>query len=76
MNLFLQFTDDTIVSHQPYLLRRYAAAQSHSVQFVCQFARRMRLIAVAGDPLKDINELKRVKFVMRGGEVAKNELPK
>jgi imidazolonepropionase-like amidohydrolase len=34
------------------------------------------LIAVAGDPLKDINELKRVKFVMKGGEVVKNELPK
>jgi imidazolonepropionase-like amidohydrolase len=34
------------------------------------------LIAVAGDPLKDITELKRVKFVMKGGEVVKNELPK
>lgn len=31
------------------------------------------LIAVAGDPLKDINELKRVKFVMKGGEVVKHE---
>lgn len=34
------------------------------------------LIAVVGDPLKDINELKRVKFVMKGGEVVKNELAK
>lgn len=34
------------------------------------------LIAVAGDPLKDINELKRVKFVMKGGEVVKHELAK
>jgi imidazolonepropionase-like amidohydrolase len=34
------------------------------------------LIAVMGDPLKDINELKRVKFVMKGGEVVKNELTK
>jgi imidazolonepropionase-like amidohydrolase len=34
------------------------------------------LIAVAGDPLKDVGELKRVKFVMKGGEVVKNELPK
>src|SRR5262249_19529419 len=34
------------------------------------------LIAVAGDPLKDISELKRVKFVMKGGEVVKSELPK
>jgi len=34
------------------------------------------LIAVVGDPLKDITELKRVRFVMKGGEVVKNELPK
>ncbi len=34
------------------------------------------LIAVAGDPLKDVGELKRVRFVMKGGEVVKNELPK
>ena len=33
------------------------------------------LIAVAGDPLKDISEMQRVKFVMKGGAVAKNELP-
>jgi imidazolonepropionase-like amidohydrolase len=34
------------------------------------------LIAVAGDPLKDITELKRVRFVMKGGEVVKNEFHK
>ena len=34
------------------------------------------LIAVADDPLKDISELKRVKFVMKGGEVVKHELAK
>jgi imidazolonepropionase-like amidohydrolase len=32
------------------------------------------IIAVSGDPLKDITELERVKFVMKGGEVQKNEL--
>jgi len=32
------------------------------------------LIAVAGDPLADISELERVKFVMKGGEVVKNEV--
>jgi imidazolonepropionase-like amidohydrolase len=32
------------------------------------------LIAVAGDPLKEITELERVRFVMRGGEVFKDEL--
>jgi len=31
------------------------------------------LIAVKGDPLKDITELQRVKFVMIGGKVVKNE---
>ncbi len=34
------------------------------------------LIAVAGDPLKDIKELTKVGFVMKGGEVIKNELTK
>ena len=34
------------------------------------------LIAVSGDPLKDITELQRVKFVMKGGEVFKDELHK
>ena len=32
------------------------------------------LIAVAGDPLADITELKRVAFVMKGGKVIRNEL--
>ena len=31
------------------------------------------LIAVAGDPLQDITEMQRVKFVMKGGKVIRNE---
>jgi imidazolonepropionase-like amidohydrolase len=31
------------------------------------------IIAVAGDPLKDISELERVRFVMKGGEVVRND---
>ncbi|HEV2350914.1 MAG TPA: amidohydrolase family protein [Terriglobia bacterium] len=31
------------------------------------------LIAVSGDPLTDITELERVKFVMKGGEVVRND---
>jgi imidazolonepropionase-like amidohydrolase len=34
------------------------------------------LIAVEGDPLKDVTTLERVKFVMKGGEVVKNEYGK
>lgn len=34
------------------------------------------IIAVGGDPLKDINELANVKFVMKDGTIYKNELAK
>ena len=33
------------------------------------------LIAVSGNPLADMSEMEKVKFVMKGGLVAKNELP-
>ncbi len=32
------------------------------------------IIAVSGDPLQDITEMQRVKFVMKGGEVIKDDL--
>jgi imidazolonepropionase-like amidohydrolase len=32
------------------------------------------IIAVTGDPLKDISELQRVKFVMKGGKIVRNDL--
>jgi imidazolonepropionase-like amidohydrolase len=31
------------------------------------------LVAVSGDPLKDVTELERVKFVMKGGQVFRND---
>jgi imidazolonepropionase-like amidohydrolase len=34
------------------------------------------IVAVDGDPLKDVSTLERVKFVMKGGEVIKNEYGK
>jgi imidazolonepropionase-like amidohydrolase len=32
------------------------------------------MIAVSGDPLQDISEMQRVKFVMKGGAVIKNDM--
>jgi imidazolonepropionase-like amidohydrolase len=32
------------------------------------------VIAVAGNPLSDVTEMERVKFVMKGGVVMKNDL--
>jgi imidazolonepropionase-like amidohydrolase len=34
------------------------------------------IVAVDGDPLKDVTTLEHVKFVMKGGEVVKNEYGK
>jgi len=34
------------------------------------------IVAVDGDPLKDVTTLERVKFVMKGGEVVRNEYAK
>jgi len=32
------------------------------------------IVAVSGDPLKDITELERVGFVMKGGQVIRNDI--
>jgi imidazolonepropionase-like amidohydrolase len=32
------------------------------------------IVGVAGDPLKDITELERMRFVMEGGQVIRNDL--
>jgi imidazolonepropionase-like amidohydrolase len=31
------------------------------------------IVAVSGDPLADISETERVKFVMKGGEILRND---
>jgi imidazolonepropionase-like amidohydrolase len=32
------------------------------------------LVAVSGDPLADMTEMSRIKFVMKGGQVVRNDL--
>ena len=32
------------------------------------------IVAVSGDPVADISELERVRFVMKGGQVVRDEL--
>ena len=32
------------------------------------------IVAVSGDPIADISELERVRFVMKAGQVVRNEL--
>ena len=34
----------------------------------------LEMVAVSADPLADISELERVRFVMKGGEVVRDEL--
>ena len=33
------------------------------------------IIAVSGNPLQDITEMERVRFVMKGGVIARSDLP-
>src|SRR5258705_4218783 len=70
-------------------LVKYGMAPSHAIQAATTVAAEMMgwqdrigsigkrevsdIIAVSGDPLKDITELERVKFVMKGGQVIRDD---
>ncbi len=62
-------------------LRMATSAAAESLNFdlgkqvgIVEKGRYADLVAVSGDPLSDITELERVKFVMKGGSVFRNEL--
>ena len=46
----------------------------HRIRVEDAMVPRADIVAVANDPLKDISELERVRFVMKGGSVVKNEM--
>ena len=63
------------------MCRREAASLQRGMNFelgkyvgVIEKGRYADLVAVSGDPLADITETERVKFVMKGGVVYRNDL--
>jgi len=84
------FPHGTQAAEFPYLVK-YGMSPSQAIQAATTVAAEMMgwqdrigalekgkfadIIAVSGDPLQDIAELQKVKFVMKGGQVVRNEIP-
>jgi imidazolonepropionase-like amidohydrolase len=83
------FQHGTQAAEFPYLVK-YGMSPSQAIQAATTVAAEMMgwqdrigslekgkfadIIAVSGDPLQDIAELEKVKFVMKGGQVVRNEI--
>jgi imidazolonepropionase-like amidohydrolase len=83
------FPHGTQAAEFPYLVK-YGMSPSQAIQAATTVAAEMMgwqdrigslekgkfadIIAVSGDPLQDIAELEKVKFVMKGGQVVRNEI--
>jgi imidazolonepropionase-like amidohydrolase len=83
------FQHGTQAAEFPYLVK-YGMSPSQAIQAATTVAAEMMgwqdrigslekgkfadIIAVSGDPLQDIAELEKVRFVMKGGQVVRNEI--
>jgi imidazolonepropionase-like amidohydrolase len=83
------FPHGTQAAEFPYLVK-YGMSPSQAIQAATTVAAEMMgwqdrigslekgkfadIIAVSGDPLQDIAELEKVRFVMKGGQVVRNEI--
>ncbi len=57
-----------------YIRTQTSRGESHALASEVEKGKFADVIAVSGNPLTDITEMERVKFVMKGGLVVRNDL--